>query len=158
MSIYSVLLAGHIGAGTICLITGALASFVRKQKGIHTITGEVYHSGYVVVFLTAIIMSMINWSELAFLFYIAVFSYGMALYGYLVRKLRRNNWLPKHINGMLGSYIGIITAVLVVNGEAVSSVTGIPSLFLWFIPTIMGSPLIAMTIRRFARSGSSKRI
>lgn len=152
MSIYTILLVAHIAFGTICLLAGAVAAFVRKRKGIHTLAGEVYHSSYVVVFLTAIAMSVMNWSELAFLFFVALFSYGLALYGYLARKRRWSNWLPKHIRGMLGSYIGVITAVLVVNGEAFSSATGIPSLLLWFLPTIIGSPLITMSVNRFNRS------
>ncbi|WP_199621881.1 DUF2306 domain-containing protein [Paenibacillus alkalitolerans] len=156
MQLFSLLLIVHIAAGTVCLITGALAASARKRKGAHTLAGEVYHLSYVVVFLTSVVMSVMKWSEIAFLFYIALFSYGLALYGYLARKMRWRNWLRPHISGMLGSYIGIITAVLVVNGEAVSSVTGIPPLFLWFIPTIIGSPLIRMTIAR-ATGGRAKR-
>ncbi|TDF93015.1 DUF2306 domain-containing protein [Paenibacillus piri] len=151
MSIYSLLLIAHIAAGTICLLSGACAIFVRKQKGLHTVLGETYHIHYIFVFLTAVIMSMMKWSELQYLFYIALFSYAQALYGYLARKLRWSNWLSKHIIGMLGSYIGIITAVLVVNGEPVTALTGIPKLSLWFIPTIIGSPLIFFTTRRFRR-------
>jgi hypothetical protein len=148
MPLYPFLLVVHITAGVVCLITGAFAALVAKRKGAHTFAGELYHLCYVVIFITSIVMSLMKWSELAFLFFIALFSYGLALYGYLARKLLWKDWLSKHISGMLGSYIGTITAVLVANGETVSAATGIPPLYLWFIPTIIGSPLIAMTISR----------
>lgn len=151
MSIYTIFLVIHIIAGSICLLTGAVAAFARKRKGNHTLFGEVYHANYAIVFITAVVMSIMNWSELAFLFYVAIFSYGLALIGYLARKRRPKNWLPMHINGMLGSYIGVVTAVLVVNGSAVASTIGIPSWFLWLLPTIIGSPITAITINRFVR-------
>ena len=47
--------------------------------------------------------------------------------------------LRLHIGGMGGSYIALITALLVVNvGEALPIV--------WFVPTIVGSPIIAWVI------------
>jgi hypothetical protein len=151
ISVFSLLLIVHITAGTLCLFVGAIAMFSRKRKGVHTNIGEVYHFGYIIIFLTAVAMSIMMWSQLQYLFYIALFSYAQALYGYLARKLRWNNWLRKHISGMLGSYIGIITAVLVVNGKPFTSLTGIPQLFLWFIPAIIGTPCIILTINRFTR-------
>ncbi|TJY44496.1 DUF2306 domain-containing protein [Cohnella pontilimi] len=156
MTLFSMLLVFHIIAGAICLICGTISVFARKKKGVHTLAGEVYHGSYVAVAVTALAMSVMKWSELAFLFFIALFSYAFALYGYLARKRQKQHWLKHHINGMLGSYIGVITAVLVVNGEAVSKWIGIPSWLLWFLPTIIGSPLIRMTIARHGL-GASKR-
>ncbi|SEC49901.1 DUF2306 domain-containing protein [Paenibacillus sp. GP183] len=153
MNLYALLLIIHIVAGTICLLCGALAASFRKRKGAHTVSGEIYHASYVVVFVTAVAMALMKWSELAFLFYIALFSYGLALYGYLARKRLWPNWLQHHIGGMLGSYIGVITAVLVVNGHTVSAETGIPNLLLWFLPTIIGTPIIRMVSARYYRRG-----
>lgn len=151
MNLYVTLLIIHITAGFFCLVFGALAASTRKRNGNHTISGEVYHFSYLIVFLTAVAMAIMKWSELAYLFYIALFSYGLALYGYLSRKRLWPKWIYHHISGMLGSYIGVITAVLVVNGKAVSALTGIPPLLLWFIPTIIGTPIIRMVIARQRR-------
>ena len=57
-----------------------------KKKGKHTEWGEIYHASYVVITLTAIILSIINWDKIAYLFYVAIFSYSFAIYGYLARK------------------------------------------------------------------------
>ena|SRR5699024_11103951 len=96
----------------------------KKQEGRHTRFGELYHGLYVLVFVSAVVTSMMHWDESAYLFFIALFSYGLALFGYLARKRLVKNWLIKHIGGMLGSYIGIITAVLVVNVANLSVFNG----------------------------------
>ncbi|AIF43001.1 hypothetical protein [Virgibacillus sp. SK37] len=149
MNIHTVLLILHIIAGSFCLLTGATNFAVKKEKGYHTKIGEWYHSGYFIVFVTSVGMAIINWSESAYLFYIAIFSYGLALFGYMARKLQWRGWLAMHIGGMAGSYIGIVTAVLVVNGTDIPIINQIPSLLLWFIPTIIGTPIIFMVNKRY---------
>src|SRR5699024_1293632 len=94
--------------------------------------------------------AVINWSESAYLFYIALFSYGLALFGYLARKRRWRGWLSMHIGGMAGSYIGIVTAVLVVNGTNIPLINQVPSLLLWFIPTIIDTPIIFLVNKRYS--------
>ena len=150
MSIHGILLIIHIIAGSFCLLTGAINLSIKKQKGYHTKIGELYHGGYVIVFLTSVGMAIINWSDSAYLFYIALFSYGLALFGYLAGKFRKKGWLQMHIGGMAGSYIGIVTAVLVVNGGDIPLMNQLPALLLWFIPTIIGTPLIIMVNKRYA--------
>ena len=83
---FNILLTIHILFGTICLITGIVAMVAQKKKGKHTEWGEIYHASYVVITLTAIILSIINWDKIAYLFYVAIFSYAFAIYGYLARK------------------------------------------------------------------------
>ncbi len=156
MNLFTLLLVIHIMAGTICLITGALAAMARKSKGAHTLAGEIYHGAYAAIFVTSVWMAILHWEQSAYLFYIAIFSYGLALFGYLARKRRWPNWIGKHIGGMLGSYIGVITAVLVVNGPKIPLLDEVPVLLLWFLPTIIGTPLIFMTGAKYKNSGRKK--
>lgn len=114
----------------------------RKKRGKHTLSGEIYHWSYVLVFITAVVMSIIHWEESAYLFYIGVFSYALALLGYLSSKSRWKNWLGSHIGGMLGSYIGIVTATIVVNVPKIPFLNELPPLLFWLLPTIIGTPLI----------------
>lgn len=151
MDLFAVLLVIHIMAGTVCLLTGIMASNVRKKRGTHTLIGEVYHGGYLVIFFTSILMAIMNWSESAYLFYIAIFSYGLALLGYVAKKCRWKNGLGVHIGGMLGSFIGIITAILVVNGPKIPYLNEIPPLYLWFLPTLIGTPVITLVSRRYRK-------
>ena len=72
MGIFNILLIIHILFGTICLITGIIAMVAQKERK-HTEWGEIYHASYVVVTITAIILSIINWDKIAYLFYVAIF-------------------------------------------------------------------------------------
>jgi hypothetical protein len=142
MLLFHVFLITHIITGTICLISGIFAMSSKKKRGKHTVSGEIYHWSYVLVFLTAIVMSIMHWQTSQYLFYIALFSYGLALLGYLAVKKKWRNWIGAHIGGMLGSYIGIITATLVVNIPNIPVLNEQPILLFWFLPTIIGTPLI----------------
>jgi hypothetical protein len=142
VDLLNLFLITHIVTGFICLVSGVFAMSSKKRKGKHTVSGEIYHWSYVLVFFSAVVLSIIHWEESAYLFYIALFSYSLALLGYLSAKRRWKNWLSHHIGGMLGSYIGIVTATLVVNIPKVPVLNELPVLIFWFIPTIIGTPLI----------------
>lgn len=134
----------------ICLLTGLLAGFSKKRRGKHTIFGEIYHGSFVFVFISAVVMSIMHWDESAYLFYIGVFSYSLAFLGYLSAKIRWKNWLGTHIGGMLGSYIGIFTATLVVNVHRIPVLNEYPVLWFWFLPTIIGTPIIFLIGRKYS--------
>ncbi|MBK7817572.1 MAG: DUF2306 domain-containing protein [Sphingobacteriaceae bacterium] len=60
-----------------------------------------------------------------------------------IKRLRKklgykNYWLLAHIGGMLGSYIGAMTAFLVNNGQYIH----VPGIVLWLGPTVIFVPLI----------------
>jgi uncharacterized membrane protein len=54
-------------------------------------------------------------------------------------------WLIRHIGRMSGAYISTLTAFLVVNLRDVS----VPNYVVWIAPTVIGVPLIVMTVRRY---------
>jgi hypothetical protein len=141
----------HILTGVICLIVGLLAAVVKKKKGVHTFLGEVYHFSYMIVFISAITLALMNWSESAYLFFIGLFSYALAFSGYIASKRRKKNWLAVHIGGILGSYIAIITATLVVNASKIPLLNEMPILLVWFLPTIIGTPFIVAIGRMYSR-------
>ncbi|AYC28501.1 DUF2306 domain-containing protein [Paenisporosarcina cavernae] len=142
MKLYGMILTIHIVTGFICLISGLAAMFARKRRGLHTFAGELYHASYVVVAVSAIILAILSWEKSAFLFFIAIFSYGFALWGYLSIKRRKRGFLGPHIGGMLGSYIGVVTATLVTNADQLPFLQDLPYILVWLLPTIIGTPLI----------------
>ncbi|MCA1029663.1 DUF2306 domain-containing protein [Bacillus timonensis] len=149
MTLFQFFLIIHIIAGFLCLLTGLFAMIASKKRGKHTIFGEAYHVNFVVVFLSAVVMAILHWEESAYLFFIAFFSYFFALQGYIAGKKRGKNWLVRHIGGMLGSYIAIVTAVIVVNIGKVPYLNELPVLLFWFLPTIIGTPIITMVGRKY---------
>ena len=58
-------------------------------------------------------------------------------------------WLQRHISGMVGSYIGAITAFLVNQGH---NIKFIPEVVLWLAPTAILTPLIVIEIKKLKRS------
>ncbi|MGX2960959.1 DUF2306 domain-containing protein [Peribacillus sp. JNUCC 23] len=152
---FKLFIIAHILTGIICLIVGIFAMSSKKKKGKHTIVGEMYHCSYVFVFGTAIIMSILHWEKSQYLFYIALFSYGLALLGYLAVKKKWKNWLGFHLGGMLGSYIGIVTATLVVNVHRIPLLNEFPTLVIWFLPTIIGTPMIVKVGQKYGSKQAS---
>jgi hypothetical protein len=136
----SLVLAVHILCGALALIAGLAAMRVSKRRGLHTRLGEFYHWLYVGLFVTAAALAVLEWERLWWLLPVGVFSYAFALLGYVAAKRRGQNWLRWHLTGQGGSYIAMSTAVLVVNA-------GIAAWWAWILPTLIGSPLIAWTIR-----------
>ena len=47
------------------------------------------------------------------------------------------------VSGQSGSYIAMLSAVLVVNWQLLTGTSGRASPWAWIIPTVVGSPLIA---------------
>lgn len=150
MAVWDPILALHITAGATGLILGPLAMRATKRRGPHTRLGEAYHWVMLTVCLSASGLAILAWQRIWWFLPIAVFSYANAFVGYMAAKRRRTGWLRVHIGGMSGSYIALVTALLVVNvGEALPIV--------WFVPTIVGSPIIAWVINEVDRGRRPRR-
>jgi hypothetical protein len=135
MSVHRVFLTAHIAAGSAGLVLGPVAAFTAKRRGIHTTVGTYYYWAFVVLFVSSLLLAAMDWDQDSFLVPIGVFSYGWALLGYQAAKRRWRNWLGWHVAGQGGSYIAMTTALLVVN-------LGTDATFAWFLPSIIGTPLI----------------
>ncbi|HEX2129071.1 MAG TPA: hypothetical protein VHF58_07630 [Solirubrobacterales bacterium] len=147
MSAEAGFLAVHIAAGSLGLVLGPVLFAARKARGLHTIGGELYHWTFLVLFLSAVGLAVLNWEEVWWLALVGAFSYSFALRGYLAAKRRGPGWIAAHISGQGGSYISMTTALLVVNWEDLTGQSGLASMLPWFLPTIVGAPLIALTVR-----------
>ena len=73
------LLIIHILAGTVALMSAALAVSSAKGKKFHVLSGRTFFWSMVTIFLTAIPMSVV--SNNTFLFLIAIFSFYLAFAG-----------------------------------------------------------------------------
>jgi hypothetical protein len=147
---WNVVLAGHIAAGGTGLILGPLAMRATKRRGPHTTLGETYHWVMLAVCVTATVLAVLAWNRIWWFLPIAAFSYANAFVGYVAAKRRGRGWLRVHIGGMLGSYIALTTALLVVNlGDTLPIV--------WFLPTIVGSPMVAWLSNQVDRGRRPRR-
>jgi hypothetical protein len=130
-------LSVHIAAGATGLILGPIAMFSTKWRNRrHINVGTVYHWVFFVLFVSAVALALLNWDEVWWLALVGVFSYSFALMGYLAARRRWREWVQWHVAGQGGSYIAMVTALLVVN-------LGRGSVVPWLLPTLVGSPIIA---------------
>jgi hypothetical protein len=150
MSAHAVALTVHIASGSAGLVLGPVAMFSGKRHGTHTRAGEAYHWIFLSLFLSAVALALLNWDEVWWLAFVGAGSYGFALLGYLAAKRRWKGWLRAHVAGQGGSYVAMVTALLVVN-------TGGESPLPWVIPTLIGTPIITWVSSQIAAGKRPKR-
>jgi hypothetical protein len=143
VTLFGSVLAFHIAAGALGLVLGPIAMLAAKRPGTHTRTGEAYHWVMLAICVSAALLSVLDWARIWWFLLIAVGSYAFALAGYVAAKRRWRGWLRTHIAGQGGSYIAMMTAILVVNWFLLTGTRGVASPWAWALPTLIGSPLIA---------------
>lgn len=152
MGAFRIILALHITLGIAALILGPMSMFSKKRRGVHTRAGEFYHWLVLGTCAGAVALSILDWDRIWWFLPIGLGSYAFALLGYLAAKRRRSGWVRLHIIGQGGSYIALVTAVLVVNWLPLFGTRGIHSPLAWTLPTVIGSPLIGWAIARWRRN------
>jgi hypothetical protein len=149
----------HVWAGLATVIIGIVAFRAPKRRGRHPRWGVRYLWAYTLVFLTATMLSFQHWETSAYLLFIALVGYGLALGGYGARRLRRErwvmrllgkNWVIAHIMGTIGSYIVLLTGFYVDNAHLIPLLNQLPPLTFWVLPTVIGIPFIVLSLSRFA--------
>ena len=103
-----ILLSIHILAGSVALVSAALALSSEKGKKFHVLIGKAYFWSMVIIFLTALPISIITGN--VFLFLIAIFSFYLAFSG--MRFAKNRTGVPTRedliaVNFMLLSGIGM---------------------------------------------------
>lgn len=142
---YSVLLAIHIGSGTLGLVVGPLAMLARAVPAVrrrHGGLGRAYLGCVAALCASALGLVALD-PGLWWLGVIAVGTLAASASGWAVRPSGPRRNISLHVSMMCGSYISFVTAFLVVN---------LDGLVWWIAPTIVGSPLIALTSRHAARA------
>ena len=157
MSPSRLVLALHIAAGALGLILGPIAMAATKRPGLHTRTGEVYHWVVLLVCATAGLLALSDWQRNGFFLPVAVGSYAFAVLGYVSAKRRWPGWLRAHLAGQGGSYIAMVTALLLVNWQTLTGSPGPASVWAWTLPTVAGTPIIAWVIYQ-VRLGTRPRL
>ncbi len=140
---HAALLALHIGCGGLGLLIGPLAMAARKhprRAGVHwhRRLGLAYQATVAGLCISALWLVALR-PSLWWLGLIAVATQVAALVGWHTRPSAPPSMVTVHVGAMCGSYISFLTAFLVTNVDGPAW---------WFLPTVVGSPLIAWTARR----------
>jgi len=140
------LLTTHITAGSLGLLIGPVAMLMPKRPGWHPRLGRAYQMLIALLCLSAeglVILTPVLWP----LAVIAALTWAAALGGWWARRHQPRGWLQWHVSLMCGSYISLVTALLVVNSPG--------SPIAWAAPTLVGTPLITWTNIRLLRRAPS---
>ena len=138
----------HVAFGLAAVASGALAMLSRKGPGRHPRFGAIYFWSLAGLFLTAGGLAAVRWDEDRALFLLAVVAFGSAIAGRRARRRLRPGWASRHILGMGGSYIAMLTAFYVDNGPNLPLWRDLPPIALWLVPSLVGAPLIAWALAR----------
>jgi uncharacterized protein len=145
-NLYHYILVWHIAAVVVCLITGLLVAI----KKVRVFSGKLYCSAYTGAFITTTALTIIQWEKVFYFLFIGVFSYSLALFGYIARKKRWYNWQIKHLGGIIGSYSGIIIAVIAVFYSSFSQISSTSIILMWLFFMIVGATIIYWIGNRFS--------
>ncbi len=139
--LHTVLLSVHVAAGTAGLVLGPLAMAAPKRSGFHPRLGVGYQAAVAVMTASAVGLAALAPARLWWLALIAAATEAAALAGWRERRRHTPGWLGRHVRLMCGSYVSFVTAALVVNGTGPIG---------WLLPTVVGTPLIKLAVRRTA--------
>ncbi len=131
-------LALHIVSGTAALALGAgtLQASARQHATREPLL-IAYLGAVFATCLTATVLALLDWSRLWWIVLLALVSSILAVAGYVAVRRGGPKWVVAH--GLGGSYIGLVTALLVVSAGDISTTAEI---FAWILPTAVGVPLI----------------
>jgi hypothetical protein len=132
----------HILVGLASVITGAVAMLSIKRHGQHSNFGIAYFWCLTGVFVTMSALALMRWDEDYHLFIVGALSFGMAGSGRAVIQRRWRQWPRLHLTCMGASYILMLTAFYVDNGKNLPLWRELPEIAFWFIPTMIGTPII----------------
>ena len=149
-------LAIHVVAGMTAVVAGVLATTARKLPGRHPRAGVVYLFALGGVFVTATVMAGLRWRHDWHLFVIASVAFGLAAFGWWMRRHRPPRWMAWHGSAMAGSYVALFTGFYVDNGPQLPVWDRLPHLAYWLIPAAVGVPLTWRALVRNAAVGSRR--
>lgn len=111
--IYQTLLLIHVAGGTVALITGLLAMFLKKSPGKHAVAGNIYYWAMMINGSSAIVMTLIKFN--LFFLVIGIFSLYLVHTGKTtIQYWRRKEPWENTAADLLPMYIGLIASVIMI--------------------------------------------
>jgi uncharacterized membrane protein len=150
---HAVVLALHVAAGVLGLVLGAVVIWLSRDAPVLDGRSVTYHWTVLAVCLTAIGLSLLDLAGLWWLIPVAAFAYALALLGYLAPRRRFTGWQAAYAHGQGGSYIALVTALLVVALTVDGPLKGAASALPWALPVVVGTLLIERWRRRLGAHG-----
>lgn len=154
---FAPMLGVHILAGLVCVVTGVVTMASEKRPGLHPLCGTIYHWGLAVLVVSAVFLAATNWTNDRVLLVIGAISLGASYLGRTARRRQWQAWVGTHITSMGFSFIAMLTAFCVEEGKSLPGLSRLPRLSYWFLPALVGAPLIIQAFLRHQRSRSGEK-
>jgi hypothetical protein len=155
---HAVLLSAHIVSGSAGLLIGpfAMRSDTRRLSGGQRPDGCA-STGYpwivLAVCLSAIVLVIGYRHDLWWLIPVAAASYALAVMGRAAAVRQFRGWTHAYVHGQGGSYIALVTALIVVALTVDGPLRSGPAAVVpWFVPALVGTPLIEIWRQRLLRA------
>ena len=142
------ILGVHILAGLICLVTGIMSMVSEKRAGLHPRCWTIYHWALGVLVTSAGCLAAAHWTDDRLLLLLGVVSFGASGLGRTARRRNWQTWIGTHMISMGCSFIAMLTAFCVEEGESLRGLSRLPRLTYWFLPALVGTPLIIRALVR----------
>lgn len=151
----TILLIIHIGAGSVALLTAAIAVFTPKGRKWHILSGRAYTVVMTLVFLTAVPLALLGAS--IFLLLISIFSFYLVFAGWRFARNRRGiphavDWAATAIMLTTGLGMGVYAGVLAGSGDSQ-----------WVTMTLFAALAVGLGVadglyHRLGRTGGGRRV
>jgi len=146
--VISVVVGLHVLCGLVAVVAGVTATLTRKGSRRHRRVGQVWLVGLGGLCVSAPVLASLDWAHRWHLVVLGVVAAGLAALGFLGTRRRWKGWRAAHIAGMSGSFITTLTAFYVDNGPRLPVWNLLPPIVLWFLPGVVGLPLLMRALRR----------
>ncbi|MGI8847428.1 MAG: hypothetical protein ACR2GX_04060 [Candidatus Dormibacteria bacterium] len=149
----TLVLTVHIAAGSLGLVLGPVVMWLgtrQLQAGRRGLTpmSDAYIGAVLMVCLSAVVLVVQGRPDLAWLITVAVFSAFLVVLARVAATRRFAGWTHAYVHGQGGSYISLVTALLVVALTVGGPVGGTAQVVPWVLPTLIGVPLVEWWRRR----------
>jgi hypothetical protein len=140
-SVFLSVVALHISLGLACVVSGAIAMLSAKGPGRHPIAGAICYRCNALLG-SPTVLSILRWSDDYHLFIRGAFEFAALHLGRLARRRIWPRWVQTHIAGMGSSYVLLLTAFYVDNGQQLPLWRDLPVWTYWTLPATMVAPIV----------------
>ena len=121
----------------------------KKRAGLHPRCGTIYHWGLgVLVIFAGCLAAAAHWRDDRVLLVLGFGSFGASCLGRVARRRNWQTWIGTHVISMGCSFIAMLTAFCVEEGESLPGLSGLPRITYWFLPALVGTPFIVRALVR----------
>ncbi len=109
------------------------------HAGLRTVPALAYQASVAVITTTAVGFAVLDWRSWWPFVILAVGTEAAVAAGWWTRRQRSPGWHARHVRLICGSYISLVTALLVVSWD---------SPLAWVLPTLVGTVMVERAARR----------